>query len=274
VTAPQVEQSSTRGQASPREGSIQQEPRPEPPSPENPAPAAQTPSATEDQLISPSAAESPANLDTEDLTRVKLKGVEDDRRVVPSEWGEWLRVFGLLKQTSLSALEAARPQPVSFLQMFDQPEVYRGRLIRTQGYIRRAHRVHPPRNSFGIDYYHQLWLQVDDHPSDPVAVWCLEVPAGFPLGMAIEERAEIVGYFFKITTYLAGDGKIRRAPLLLAREIRWQPRPRVAAKASWEHLPYVVLSALGLSAVLVAWVYFRTRPKRSADLSLPRRMFA
>jgi hypothetical protein len=192
-------------------------------------------------------------------TRLVLPGIEDNRQLVPSEWPEWLRVFAHLQEVTLSELEGLDPEYVTFVQLFDQPQVYRGRLLGTVGFARRAHRVQPPRNDYGIRHYYQLWLQVDDHPSDPVALWCLELPPEFPLGMSIEERVEVVGYFFKLMSYLAGDGKIRRAPLILAKTVRWQRRPSVVPETRWDLLPLIVLAALALSVGVVTWVYFRTR---------------
>ena len=192
-------------------------------------------------------------------TRLVLRGIEDNRQVVPSEWPEWLRVFDQLQRADLGPLERAKPEHVTFVQLFDQPEVYRGRLVRTVGYARRAHRVRPPRNDYGIAKYYQVWLQVDDHPADPVALWCLDLPAEFPLGMSIEERVEVVGYFFKLMSYLAADGKIRRAPLILAKTVKWQPRPALPYQARWDLLPLILGAALALTFCFLGWVYYRTR---------------
>jgi len=217
-------------------------------------------------LYSSQATESAWTLQEQTLpARLLLRGVEDNRQVVPSEWPEWLRVFHQLQRANLAQLERVKPEHVTFVQLFDQPEVYRGRLVRTVGYARRAHRVRPPRNDYGISKYHQLWLQVDDHPTDPVALWCLDLPSEFPLGMSIEERVEVVGYFFKLMSYLAADGKIRRAPLILAKTVKWQPRPAVASQVRWDLLPFILGAALALTFCFLGWVYYRTRTTSRFD---------
>lgn len=197
--------------------------------------------------------------------RLVITGVQDNRRVVPSEWDQWLEVFRLLDESSAAALISAGAPRASYLQLMAQPESYRGRLIRTVGFVRRAHRVRPPNNPWNIEHYHQLWLQVDDHPDDPVAVWCIDLPSQFPLGMSIEERAEVVGYFFKVMTYVAGDGTLRRAPLILAKTIAWHPRPVIVHKPRWEAVPYVVVSAVVIAAFATGWIWWRTRPRRKAE---------
>ncbi len=193
--------------------------------------------------------------------RLSLSGVEDNRRVVPSEWDEWLRVFHVLKEAPVAATTGADVPRGNYVQLMAQPQSYRGQLIKLAGFVRRAHRAQAPKNQWTIQQYHQLWLQVDDHRTDPVAVWCLDLPPNFPLGMEIEERAEVIGYFFKVMTYVAGDGTLRRAPLVLAKTVLWQQRPVVIHKPRWEAVPYVVLSAVIIAVLATMWIWWRTRPK-------------
>lgn len=196
-------------------------------------------------------------------TSIPLRGVEDNRRVVPSEWDEWLKVFAVLRAVPVREILSQQVARVSYLQLVGQPEVYRGKLIKTAGVVRRAHRTHTPKNPWGLETYHQLWLQVDDHPTDPVAVWVLDLPERFPLGMSVEERAEVVGYFFKIMPYLAADGTIRRAPLILARTVAWMPRPTLTHRPRWEALPYVFVAAGVLAAMATFWIWRRTASQKT-----------
>ncbi|MCS7239163.1 MAG: hypothetical protein NZ899_12975 [Thermoguttaceae bacterium] len=205
--------------------------------------------------------------------QISLSGVEDNRRVVPSEWEAWLKLFALLDAASYTEVITRAITPVSYLQLMGQPHVYRGRLVKTSGTVRRAHRVRPPKNPWGLDHYHQLWLQVDDHPADPVAVWAIDLPAEFPLGMTIEERAEVVGYFFKITTYVAADGKVRRAPLILAKTISWNQRPPIVQPDPRQALPYILSAAAGLAALATFWVWWRTKRSGHAQSEKGRPVF-
>lgn len=195
-----------------------------------------------------------------DQQQALAEQVRDDRGVVPSEWDAWLALFDVLNRADPRQIEAASIGAVTFVQLFDDSESYRGRVVTTRGRIRRAHRADTPRNQFGLTTYYQLWLQPDDHPRDPISVWCLRLPAGFPTGMEIDQRAQITGFYFKRTTYLAGDGKWRRAPMLLARSIHWQPSAEPAATAPAPHSFWLVaLAALGLAALATMLVYLRTR---------------
>jgi hypothetical protein len=83
--------------------------------------------------------------------------------------------------------------------------------------------------------------------------------------MNIEERVEVVGYFFKLMSYLAADGKIRRAPLILAKTVKWQPRPAVASQVRWDLLPFILGAALALTFCFLGWVYYRTRTTSRFD---------
>ncbi|GEM_PF-574179 len=186
--------------------------------------------------------------------------IVDNRRVVPSEWPAWLETFRVLANLSEVELRANSLGRVSFVQLFEQPGVYRGKLVTTVGVIRRAHRARTPKNEWGLTTYYQLWVQPDDHPADPIAVWSVELPPGFPLGMSIEERAEVTGYFFKLMAYQAADGKLRRAPLILARGIRWVPKYRETALPGSSSFGIVgtLLAALLVALGFVTWVAWRT----------------
>ncbi len=209
-----------------------------------------------------SAANTPAQPTAElfDRRPTLAEQVRDDRKVVPSEWDEWLHLFDVLNRADQGRIEAASLGPVTFVQLFDESDYFRGRVVSTRGRIRRAHRASPPRNEFGLTTYYQLWLQPDDHPRDPIAVWCLQLPVGFPTGMEIDQQVQVTGFYFKRMAYLAGNGKWRRAPLLLARTIRWQRAQEAAAPTPpAESFWFVVPIALGGSLLAIVLVYLRTR---------------
>ena len=148
--------------------------------------------------------------------------------------------------------------PVSYAQLFQQPNQYRGRLVTVSG--RRATRASRGDffpNDYGFKEYYQIWLWPDDNPSAPMVIYSLELPKGFPTGMEIGEQAEVTGFFFKRLAYLAKD-TLRVAPEILAKTVQWQKRPAITADEPAETwpIPLVVCVAAGL-ALLAAWfVYY------------------
>ena len=189
---------------------------------------------------------------------------EDIRDDAPSARGEQdcsLRWWDVLNRASPASLAKASVGPVSYAQLFQQPNEYRGRLVTVSGAVRRAHRLEIFPNGYGFKEYYQLWIWPDDNSSAPMVIYCLELPKGFPTGMEIAEQAEVTGLFFKRLAYSAKD-TVRVAPEILAKTIQWQKRPVLAVNEPAETwpIPAVVCVAAGL-ALLAAWfVYRRTQP--------------
>jgi hypothetical protein len=189
-----------------------------------------------------------------------LRSVRDDRLLGPSEWDAWMHLFQVLEESDEAALAEASTGPVSFVQLFEQSSEYRGELVTTRGTIRRAHRTKTPRNDYGLSEYYDTWLQPADHPTDPIVVWCLHLPEGFPTGMEVAEEVEVTGFFFKLLAYKAADGKILRAPLLLARTLHWRKPPEEAKTPPRGPWPLVLMIAGAALFALLAtrYVYSRT----------------
>ncbi len=181
-----------------------------------------------------------------------------------AEHDGWFHLLRILAEAEPDELEQASKGRVSFVQLFRQSKDYRGQLVRLRGTVRGAFPLRPPKNDYGIDRYYQVWLFPDDNPSMPVVFFCLELPDEFPTGMELEERAEVVGFFFKRLAYEATD-TLRTAPALLARGIRWKPAPPApAVEPADPGSPWTVLgAALAFSAILAGYVYWRTRPART-----------
>ncbi len=189
-----------------------------------------------------------------------LKSIRDNRPLGSSEWDTWLHLFDVLKRSSEPALQEACTGRVSFIQLFEQSKEYRGELVRTGGTLRRAHPAKTPRNDYGLTGYYQTWLSPADHPADPIAVWCLHLPEGFPQGMQIAEEVEVTGFYLKLWAYKAADGTVRRAPLILARTVDWHKRPPAAAPPRRDpvFLFLVVAGAVALAVLAAVFIYQRT----------------
>jgi hypothetical protein len=195
-----------------------------------------------------------------------LSAVRDDAPSTRNEQACLLRLLDILQQTDSKSLGKASLGPVSYAQLFRQPDQYRGRLVSISGIVRRVERLDVFPNKYGIKQYYQTWLWPSDNPAAPIVVLCLNLPPGFPTEPTIAEQAEVTGFFFKRWAYQAQDS-FRTAPTLLARGLRWQKQPAispVATAATVEAWPVsLVVGVSALVAMLIAWyVYLRTRPPR------------
>lgn len=195
---------------------------------------------------------------TELYDELSMQAIRDDTPLArPAEANAWFRLWEYLQQTDQDALAAAETPRVGFRQLFKQPEEYRGKLVRIRGEVKRGYHLRAPRNVDGIEGYYRFVLFPAGGPTDPVLVYTLELPPGFP---HLKDRdvdgevtdlkdvpVEFTGYFFKRAAYQAEDDT-RVAPVILARMPTWKPEAETAAA----ELPNVWLfaGAVGAMALL------------------------
>jgi hypothetical protein len=156
-----------------------------------------------------------------------LAQVRDDTVFRGSEDEAWFQIWMALRSTDMRALAQSSARQVSFTELFGQPRSYRGRLVRFRGTLHRLEQMTAPANQYDIKDYWQGWLEPDGGPVSPIVVYFLRLPSGMPHGMKISEPVDVVGYFFKRWAYAATD-TVRIAPLVLALEPIWKPRPSAA----------------------------------------------
>ena len=200
-----------------------------------------------------------------------LAKVRDDTFFRDVDMEAWEQTFITLRETGQAALLRASAQRVSFSELFGQPRSFRGRLVRLRGTFHRLERLTAPENQYGIEAYWQGWLELDGGPATPVVVQCLRLPEGMPSGMSVDEPVEIVGYFFKRYAYAAAD-TIRVAPLVMALEPVWRPRPAVGTGGSslgtWALVSMAALiAATALGIRLSGRSSARRREQPPADLA-------
>ncbi len=179
-----------------------------------------------------------------------LAKIRDDAFFRKDEEPAWLETFNTLRASDNAALRRTAA-PVSFTELFGQPRTFRGRPIRFKGELRRLEKVAAPANDAGVGEYWQGWLEPADGPASPIVVHFLRVPEGMPTGLKIAEPVEVAGYFFKRYAYAASD-TIRRAPLVIALEPFWTPRPPLAPGGTSLGTVAVVTLAAVVAATMLA----------------------
>ena len=181
-----------------------------------------------------------------------LAQVRDDTMFRGAEQEAWFQTWLTLRSSDSRSLARAAVRRVGFSELYGQPRSYRGRLVRFRGTLRRLEKMEAPENAYDIRDYWQGWLEPEGGPVSPIVVYFLRLPAGMPHGMKIDEPVDVVGYFFKRWAYAATD-TVRIAPLVLALEPIWKPRPaddgaaRAVGTAALVTIGAVVLlTALGI----------------------------
>ena len=176
----------------------------------------------------------------------------------------WFHLLGVLDGADEEALRKASTGRATWAQLFRQSDQYRGELVTIVGTVRRAHYVKSPENDAHIEGTNQLWVFPEDNPGEPIVVYSIYLPKGFPMGMKIAEEATVTGFFFKRWVHGAGDD-VSVSPLTLSRTIDWKKRPPKPVESNPfdpADLIGVIVGALAICALVIFRVYRQTRRGR------------
>lgn len=218
------------------------------------------------------------------LDTIALRQVKDNTVAsVYSEKEAWFRLFDRLSRTDERVLREMSVGRVGYLQLYRQPKEYRGKLVTIRGTVIRAYHVRAPRNIYDIPGYYIFNLMPAGGPNEPVIIYALETPPGFPeikdkdvdrKLTTLYEDVEFTGYFFKNVAFRAKVGT-RVEPLLLAKVPRWDGPSGGAPETGQVSIPVLVLIVAIIAAVAVSFavlVYRRsvTIPASVAQYSSAR----
>lgn len=140
----------------------------------------------------------------------------------------------------------------AFIDMFLNPEVYRGRPVTLKGYFRRVVKFDPGPNDNKIGQVYEGWMYTDDSQNNPAVVVFQRKPDGLPVGGNLVEEVEVTGYFFKMYGYEAQD-TTRKAPMILAGEVHWIPGK---VNQAYQPIPWQVYLFLTAGICLVGGVFW------------------
>ncbi len=202
-------------------------------------------------------------------THIDVSAIEDNTYFRPEEQQAWFEMFARLQKTDAAELAAASVGELTYAQLLQQPNVYRGQVVTIRGTVLRAEEQQPADDAQGIARYHRLWLRPRGGGQWPFVVYSLTLPEEFPRGDRLRADASVTGLYFKNWSYSYDDG-LGLAPIVLAKSIDWR-RPAVTAPRQPVTLQGVVWVATGaaLFALVTVWSAVRKsvrRPRRDARL--------
>ncbi len=193
------------------------------------------------------------------LDMTKLAAVDDESRIFTTEADAWNHLTTLLNETPEETLRAHSVGRVLFQQLLTQPEVYRGKLVRSRGVARAVEKVGYLGFEQSVPDMYRVWYAPEESPEEPTIVCVISLPEGFPVGPEISEKIAFTGFFYKTNPYITQADVPRFTPLLLAKTIQWTPRVEV------KETPFPVWMILLFSLLMagLAWTVFETISRRS-----------
>ena len=194
--------------------------------------------------------------------------LEDDAVYRTAEEESLYRALRALDEADERDVRLASLGPVTFRQLSEQSNRYRGEIVTLSG---EAVRIVPQKanvNPHGIEKYYEVWLK----PAGgrvPLVFLCLDMPPDYPLGQG-PQQVEASGYFYKRLGYPSeerdaeGRNVFRSSPLVLAKTLHWTPAagPQQMAEDAAAQVPGLppglpakwVLPLLGIGIALMIFL--------------------
>ena len=135
--------------------------------------------------------------------------------LAPEEMPAYWRLMKWTRAETFAAMDHRAARDVPRLGLLEQPERYRGHLLRLRLHILRILDWEAPKNSADVKRVYEAWGWTDQSNSLYVCAFT-ELPAGMKTGESQHEEGVFVGYFLKDLGYQALK-RNHAAPLLVGR---------------------------------------------------------
>jgi hypothetical protein len=183
--------------------------------------------------------------------------------------------------TSPRAFSTAVRKDLTYTHLMEDPERYRGEVVRVEGQLRRVNR-HAPTwkadNEGGVRDLYEAWIFPESLGANPYCVLFVEWPAGLPRDVLGKEKINhpvtvfLDGYFFKRYRYdAARNGGTRDVPLVIGHSLVVVDKPDVLAETK-THFRSLVYVFLILIAAVLFGVLGMTYWYRRSDNEIRRRL--
>jgi hypothetical protein len=150
-----------------------------------------------------------------------LKSIKDNSYFRNAEKEAWFNFFRVISGTPDEQLKAARGIEADYIQLVDQPDFYRGKLVTVYGYVRQVSEQTPAENALGIKNYYRIVVQPTDGSYWPIFVYCVKLPPNLQTGEnGAAGNMKVTGLFFKKLSYPWENG-LGTAPVIVANTIEY-----------------------------------------------------
>ncbi len=188
--------------------------------------------------------------------------ITDRRELRGREMMAYWQLVRWSRTQSMADLEKRAQHEPALTQIWEEPQKYRGKLLRLRMHVRRVLKHEDSKNPLGLADVYEAMGWTDESKSVPYTIIFTELPPGLPVGKSVEAEVVFVGYFLKVMAYQTFDDKSRGTPLLLGRARLVAPRnAQVSSASTGRELAVIAIGGLLLTGAAV-WVFSRgNRPK-------------
>jgi len=167
---------------------------------------------------------------------------------MPAYW----RLLKWVNQQPAALLEGRSRKDVRLTDLVELPDKYRGKLIHLRLHLMQMFSYETEDSPIGTNRVYEARGWTDESNPWPYLVVFEDRPPGMPMGRDIREEASFDGYFLKLMSYEAHDGKARFAPVLMGRLV-WHPVKQTAQSDSEWKWAAVLLGVLLVIFMIGRW---------------------
>lgn len=216
--------------------------------------------------------------------------LEDDTVFRSAENNAFFSLLKVMQDADERDVELASIGPKTFVQLYQQSDVYRGEIVTVGGVVERViPQTQPLPNKQGIEKYYEIWLRPDGGRL-PIVAEVLELPDDYPTGT--RPAVDVSGFFYKRLGYASQEpasgntaetgmkNVFRSSPLVLAKTLKLRPVAATAPVAADDDgpafltgvpLPFpskYVLPIMGIGMIVLvgmsAWAFRLMRTSATA----------
>ncbi|MFO0881459.1 MAG: hypothetical protein U0840_29515 [Gemmataceae bacterium] len=196
------------------------------------------------------------------------------------------RVLILANFTSSKAFHRAARRDVTYTHVFNEPDRYRGTVVRVEGRLLRVNRYDPPFEAAqaGVNDFYEAWVFNEQVGANPYCLIFSEWPENLSRDVLGEAKIDGVirvamdGYFFKKYRYKANDrhGTKRDAPLVVGHGLivlsQNAPGTNYSTVPVQMLITIFTVSVLGLIGGVIGLTYWYRRSDRRVRQRIMARM--
>jgi hypothetical protein len=185
------------------------------------------------------------------------------------EYEAFWQTLVLAHYTSANAFGRSARRDVTYANLFNEPEQYRGHVIRVSGRLIRLLAFPAPdeARADGLGTFYEGWIMTDPYGENPMCLVFTDLPSGLQVDNERKYNDEVSfdGYFYKRYRYKAADSKkrneFRDAPMLIGHTLFGRFNKATVAESAesdnWGHsLIWVFLGVVGGAVVGVIGLTF------------------